>query len=329
MSVILEHAALSRSAARRRPALSAKALSTLSRLSDNNQRGDYLRSHDLLNAETVADLNAATQKELHSNTKNALSLARTAVLVARHLRDSALLAQCYRMEANVLSTRGEYQSAIELYNAALRLFSKVKDNEGAARTLTAVIQPYIMSGAYDRAFAVASQAQELLLKLGDDRRLARLENNIGNIYHRQDKFPEALAHYKRAYTGLLPYGDSEEITISLNNMSMCLISMNDFDRALSTYVQAKELLQGRDLPLIQLITDYNIAYLHYMRGDYSRAIEMLRSARADGERIGYDYLVALCCLDLSDIYVELNLCAEAAEAAEKGHLLFQKLQIGY
>jgi CHAT domain-containing protein/Flp pilus assembly protein TadD len=329
MSVSLPHAALSRSAARPRAALSAKALSTLSRMSDDNQRGDFLRSQELLHAQTVADLNAATQKELHANTKNALSLARAAVLVARHLRDRVLLAHCYRLEANVLSTRGDYQSAIGLYNAALRLFAKAKDNEGTARTLTAVIQSYIMSGAYERAFRSASQAQDLLLALGDDRRLARLENNIGNIYHRQDKFAEALTHYKSAYTGLLPYGDSEEITISLNNMSMCLIGMNDFDRALSTYVQAKELLEGRDLPLIQLITDYNIAYLHYMRGDYSRAIEILKSARADGERIGYDYLVALCCLDLSDIYVELNLCAEAVEAAEKGHFLFQKLQIGY
>jgi CHAT domain-containing protein/tetratricopeptide (TPR) repeat protein len=329
MPVNLQRATVAEATAQRRSGLSSKTLATLSRMTDDNQRGNFLRSHDLLHAQTVHGLNEATQKELHANTKNALSLARAAVLVARHLRDNALLAQCYRVEANVLSTRGEYQSAIDLYNVAFRLFGKTKDTEGAARTLTAIIQPYIMAGAYDRAFEAASQAQSILVKLGDGRRLARLENNIGNIYHRQDKFPEAIAHYKCAYQDLLPYGDCEEITISLNNMAMCLISTNDFSQALSTYEQASELLQGRDLPLIELITDYNIAYLYYMRGDYSRAIEMLKSARVDGERIGYDYLVALCCLDLSDIYVELNLCAEATEAAEKGHELFQKLQIGY
>ncbi len=124
-----------------------------------------------------------------------------------------------------------------------------------------------MLGAYDQAFKEADRARALFLKLGDFRRLARLENNIGNIYHRQDRFEEALAHYERAYQDLLPHGDGEELTISLNNMSMCLINMNDFARASWTYARAKELLRDRaDLPMFRLITDYNIAYLHYLRG---------------------------------------------------------------
>src|SRR5262249_35275838 len=111
---------------------------------------------------------------------------------------------------------------------------KIKDKEGAARTLTAAIQPHIMLGAYDKAFRSAERAQKAFQQLGDDRRLARLENNIGNIYHRQDPIAEALLHYEPAYQDLLPHGDSEELSISLNNMSMCLITMNDFPRALAT-----------------------------------------------------------------------------------------------
>src|SRR5262249_13231530 len=175
----------------------------------------------------------------------------------------------------------------------------------------------------------AERAQKAFRALGDQRRLARLENNIGNIYHRQDRFAEALIHYERAYQELLPFGDSEELTISLNNMSMCLITMNHFPPALATYRKAKQLLEAHDLPLIRLIADYNIAYLYYMRGDYGRAIEMLKSARLAAEKIGYTYLVALCYLDLSDIYVELNLSAEAQDVAEEGYLLFEKLEIGY
>src|SRR5581483_985109 len=98
-------------------------------------------------------------------------------------------------------------------------FSKLKDDEGTARTLTALIQPCIMLGDYARAFESAERAQRLLQKLGDQRRLARLENNIGNIYHRQDQFESALTHYENAYRGLLAYGDTVELAISLNNMS--------------------------------------------------------------------------------------------------------------
>jgi CHAT domain-containing protein len=309
--------------------ISVSLLSELGGISHPGKRTTFLRRHKLLQASVVGQLNAATLKEMRVNTDRALALAEAALHVARGLRRDDLTGQSYRAKANVLASAGKYQQAIQLYETALRLFTRLKDNEGIARTLTALIQPCIMVGEYDRAFQAAERAQELLRKLGDERRLARLENNIGNIYHRQDRFEEALVHYQNAYQSLLPYHDSEELTISLNNMSMCLITMNDFARALATYERARELLRGKDLPLIQLINDYNIAYLYYLRGDYRRAIEMLKSSRAAGERIGYRYLVALCYLDLSDIYIELNLSAEAQEVASQGWELFREQQIGY
>ena len=289
----------------------------------------FFRKHDLLRDELVLELNAATQQELRVNTKSALSLAEAAILVARLTRNVGFLAQSNRIKANVLAASGENQAAVELYDHSLALFEEANDQEGIGRTLTAAIQPHIMLGAYDRAFELAERAQQIFRGLHDQRRLARLENNIGNIFHRQDRFQEALVHYEHAYEQLLPHADSEELTISLNNMSMCLISLNNFAQALSTYERAKKLLEARDLPLIHLITDYNIAYLYYMRGDYRRAIEMLKGARIAAEKIGYTYLVALCYLDLSDIYVELNLSNEAQEVAEEGYLLFRSLDIGY
>ena len=75
--------------------------------------------------------------------------------------------------------------------------------------------------------------------------------------------------------------------------------------------------------------DYNIAYLYYLRGEYSRAIEMLLAARRACEESGDEYHVALCHLDLSEIYVELNLSEEARQIAREGFLRFQKLGIGY
>lgn len=34
------------------------------------------------------------------------------------------------------------------------------------------------------------------------------------------------------------------------------------------------------MPLLVMQADYNIAYLYFQRGEYSRAIEMLRAARS-------------------------------------------------
>ena len=310
--------------------LTSEDLARISALSTFEDRRKFLTDHkSLVSADVVAELNAATMKEFRVNTANALVLADTAIQVANILCRLELLAQSKRIKAHVLSERGEYVTAIALYNEAETLFQQAKDQEGVGRTVTAAIHPHIMVGDYDGAFALATKAQDIFSAMGDKRRLARLENNIGNIFHRQDRFEEALKHYEYAYEQLLPYADAEELAISLNNMSMCLISLNDFPKSLATYERAKYLLLDHDIPLIHLTTDYNIAYLYYLRGDYRRAIEGLKSARIAGDKIGDKYLVALCYLDLSDIYVELNLSSEVHDIAHHGYQLFRELEIGY
>src|SRR4029077_892385 len=149
------------------------------------------------------------------------------------------------------------------------------------------------------------------------------------IYHRQDRFEESIAHYERAYTQLMPYKDTEGIAVVLSNMAVCLISLNDFPRALATYQGARFFCQQNKMPLLVAQADYNIAYLYYLRGEYSRAIEALYAARRACEAIGDAYHFALCHLDLSDIYLELNLSEEAREIAHEGFLRFQKLGMGY
>src|SRR5437773_6097060 len=112
-------------------------------------------------------------------------------------------------------------------------------------------------------------------------------------------------------------------------MAVCLISLNDFPRALATYQRARAFCQKHNMPLVVAQADYNIAYLYYLRGEYSLAIEALFATRRSCEVTGDAYHLALCHLDLSDIYLELNLSEEAREMAHEGFLRFEKLGLGY
>src|SRR5258707_5234846 len=112
-------------------------------------------------------------------------------------------------------------------------------------------------------------------------------------------------------------------------MAMCLINLNDFPRCLNCYQKARELCIRYDLPRLRDQADYNIAYLYYFRGEYSRAIEMLLATRRSCETSGDVYRFALCHLDLSDIYLELNLSEEAREMAHEGFQRFEKLNMDY
>jgi len=305
-------------------------IAEMGQLSTEAARRKFLAKHKkLIRQEIVEQLAKLVVQKVRVSTQEALHLAEAAVLIAKRLRRKEAVALSLRAKANALYSSGDNRTAIEHHQQAFQLYEKLGNWNEAARTLSSSIQPMILLGEYDQAFHAAERAREIFASLNDHWRLARLEINIGNIYHRQDRFEESIAQYERAYTGLMPYKDTEGIAVVLSNMAVCLISLNDFPRALATYQRARSFCQENNMPLLVAQADYNIAYLYYLRGEYSRAIEALYATRRACEATGDAYHFALCHLDLSDIYLELNLSEEAREIAHEGYLRFEKLGMGY
>ncbi len=305
-------------------------LDELGKLSSEPARRKFLAQHkNLIRQKTIEQLAQLVVQRVRVSTQEAFHLAEAAVLIAKRLRGKEALALGLRAKANALYSSGDNRAAIEHHQQSFRLYESLGNWNEAARTLSSSIQPMILAGEYDMAFQAAERAREIFSRLNDPWRLARLEINVGNIYHRQDRFEESIAHYERAYTQLMPYKDTEGIAVVLSNMAVCLISLNDFPRALATYQGARFFCQQNKMPLLVAQADYNIAYLYYLRGEYSRAIEALYAARRACEATGDAYHFALCHLDLSDIYLELNLSDEAREIAHEGFLRFEKLGMGY
>jgi CHAT domain-containing protein len=302
----------------------------LGRLSSDAARRKFLSRHPkLIRQSTIEQLAQLVVQRVRVSTKEALYLAESAILIAKRLRRKAAQALALRAMANALYSTGDYRAAIEHHQRAIHLYESLRAWKEMARTLSSSIQPMILVGEYDQAFRAVERAREIFSRLEDRWRLARLEINVGNIYHRQDRFEESIAHYENAYRDLMPYKDAEGIAVVLSNMAVCLISLNDFPRALATYQRARAFCHEHNMPLLVAQADYNIAYLYYLRGEYSHAIEALYAARRACEATGDAYHFALCHLDLSDIYLELNLSEEAREMAHEGFLRFEKLGMGY
>lgn len=305
-------------------------IAELGQLSSEPARRKFLWRHKtLIGQDVVEQLAQMVVQQVRVSTQEALHLAEAAVLIAKRLRRKEFLALGLRAKANALYSSGDNRSAIEHHRQAFQIYESLGIWKEAARTLSSSIQPMILLGEYDQAFQAAERAKEIFTRLKDPWRLARLEINVGNIYHRQDRFEESISHYERAYADLMPYKDAEGIAVLLSNMAVCLISLNNFPRALATYQGARTFCQQNNMPLLVAQADYNIAYLYYLRGEYSRAIEALYAAQRACEQTGDAYHFALCHLDLSDIYLELNLSEEAREMAHEGFLRFEKLGMGY
>jgi CHAT domain-containing protein len=301
-------------------------------LSHRHQRIEFLSRHkELLRHDAVSQLTAFVPRLAKSDTSKALPVAEIALVIARRLRNTESLAQSLRAKANALYALGRNRAAISHHRRALMLFRSLDNAEQVARTLSSSIQPLILLGHYDLALAAAREAQSIFEKGGNWWRFARLELNLGNIYDRQDRIQDALKCYEQAYgyLSLRAEEDPEGVAVALHNMAVSYVRLNDFRRGLTTYEQARDFARTHDLPILVGQADYNIARLHYLRGDYHRALSMLRGARDTCSSSGDKYHVALCHLDLSEVYLEFKMSAEAAEAAEQAMASFRQLGMQY
>ena len=313
----------------RKAPLSEKLLGELASLKNAVARSRFLARRKLYDEDVAKELNDIARARLRVDTRQALALVESAILIARHLGNQEVLGRALRSKGNGLSILGDNRRGLAFHTRAIKIFRRMGDQTEEARTLIPSIQPLILLGRYDEAFEAAAAAKRVLTELGDVQRLAHVEINVGNIYHRQDRFEEGLACYERAYEALIPFRDSEGLAVALYNMAVCLITLNNFSRALASYQRAREMCVEQGMALLVTQADYNIAYLYYLRGEYGRAIEMLRATREECKRNGDAYVLALCDFDLSEIYLELNLSTEALETAHDGYERFQKLGMGY
>ncbi len=302
----------------------------LARLPDQASQKDLLnRFPEYIDMQFVTQLAEAVRSAVRVDVQRALGLAEAALAIARELRTNEALALALRAKANAEWFMGECKSAVKLFDEAAMLFERTGNRSEVARTLSSSIQSLALLGEYDSAFGAAAKAREIFTALGEDWRVARLDINVANIYHRQNRYAEALATYEAAYTRLLPHRDMEGIGVALHNMAVCLIALDDFEGALDTYRRLREFCEQHEMPLLVSQADYNVAYLYYLRGDYTKALGLLRSTRETCRKNGDTYHLGLCDLDQSEIYLELSLVDEAAEMAQNSLDHFQQLGMGF
>jgi len=301
----------------------------LADLQTESSRIDFIVNLGLLSPSVVKQLDDAVAALIRVDLKKANKLAEAAVTIADTLGDTESQAHALRAKANALWFLGDNRQASELHARAVALFERAGSAIEAARTLSSSIQPLILLGEYARAHAAADKARAIFSAAGETARLARLEINVGNIFHRQDRFQEALACYKNAYSELLLVKDLEGIFCALHNIAACLTMLDEFAEAMSVYEHVRNFCLVHDMPLELARTDYHIAYLYYVRGQYGRAIEMLRPLHEAARSAGDQRRAALCLLDLSQIYLELNFNQEAGDLAQEAFTAFERLGMGY
>ncbi len=279
--------------------------------------------------ETVESLADEIPRRGRVDLAEAERLSDAAAWLAERLDDDYARGRSHRATGHVLALQGHFEDALHRYGQAVDAFERSGRAQDLAITLSGALQPLIYLGRYEEADAWAARARRIFVRAGDRLRLARLDSNAGNIRLRQDRFDEALVLYRRAHRVFQAGDHVADAAVTLRNMAVCYTGLDAFPKALATYRRAREYCERQNLPQLVAEADYNIAYLHFLRGDYERALAFYDSARTACARLGDHYHQALCDLDQSELYFELNLRREGAELAQRALARFQALKVGY
>lgn len=289
----------------------------------------FSRHPEQLSRSTVDKLCARSLEQLRIDLGRAEAAASSAHWVAAELDDSYCLGKSSRALANVRVLQRDSHGALEFSKAAVDHFATAGDEKQEAITRSSAIQSLINLGHYERAVEWIERARSIFRAQGDDLHLARLELNTGALWARRDQPADALESFRAALEILRRVGSAEDIGVCLRNIAVSLQDLHKLAAAEEAYVEAREYLASHDLPLLALEVDYNVAYLYYLRGEYVRAIKHFESGRRRSEELGDRHHQSLSDLDLSEVFLELNLIQEAASLAGRAAEGFSELGMEY
>ncbi|MCG8454744.1 MAG: CHAT domain-containing protein, partial [Holophagales bacterium] len=295
----------------------------------DERRRFFERRPDLATVSLVEQACSEVVRQAKIDAERAIELAGSARYLADLVDDDSSRALAARAGANAHHFSGDYEAAQELYSEALGLFERIGESVAAAITRSSALHNLAYLGDYEQVFAWERAARATFEKVDDRLRLAILDHNYGNVLHRQARWQEALERYDAAHEELARLGRAEEAAVCLNNVAACYVDLHHPEAALEIYRRNRAYCREQGLARLVMVVDYHMAYLSYLRAEYTEAIQRFLVARRQAEETGDQVQQALCELDLSEIHLELEMVDEAADLAQSAFDRFDRLKMPY
>ena len=241
-------------------------------------------------------------------------------------------ALAWRAAGNALQLMNRFESALARYDCAISFLQDTaspKQTEELGRTLHAKVGLLIFTSRFDEALKCAAQSRSIFEGMGDRHRLARLDVNLSHLYHRLDRHPMVLECAERALPVLREINDCEGLMAASLNAAVASTVMHQFELAETRYHEALVLAGKLGLASVARQCRYNIAYLEYLAGNSSGALDKIVSLRSEFAAAAEERHVCLCWLDEAEILLEIGNIHGAQDAARRAKHAALSLDLGF
>ncbi len=257
----------------------------------------------------------------------AVSIARDAVRLATQAANADLLLEAHDMLRYGLTANEQSLEALPYYELVIAGYEARENFAKASRVRIGYVEALLNTGRYDEAFNVAKIAEKCLKENRDNQGYARLCNGVANAYSRLGQHERSREYYAIAADVFEEMGDRAALAKVYLNLGYVLYCLDKYEQSDAMYEHAEQVGREMRLDTLEEQAKYNRAYLHYLRGHYSQALQGFSRIRQ--QLISSSRHLALCDLDEAEIYLQLNLSKEAASLANRTIEQFRQIGLRY
>jgi CHAT domain-containing protein len=257
----------------------------------------------------------------------AVSIAEDAVRLATEAANAELLLQAHDMLRYALTANEQSLEALPYYEQVIAGFEARGNLARASRVRIGYVEALLHSGRYNDAFSVARIAEKWLKENGDDAAYARLCTGVANAYSRLDQHQRSSEYYAIAARVFEDINDRSALAKVYLNLGYVLYRLDRFEESDTMYERAEQVGHELRLEALEEQAKYNRAYLHFLRGLYTKALQGFSRIRE--QLTSSSRHLGLCDLDEAEIYLQLNLSKDAATLAKRAIERFSDIEMRY
>jgi CHAT domain-containing protein len=213
-------------------------------------------------------------------------------------------------------TRSRFEHAVEDLDTAAKLFRSIGKPADAAQTEVAKLIALGLVGRYDEADRTGRAALRTFEKAGDQLAAGKIEMNLSNVAARRERHLAAEAFALSALRRFKKLGERSWQTMAENDLANTYSEMNDFRKAERYFAMAAESARAAGMRLTEAEIEASMGNLELFRGRSGDALRLLELSRQKYEELQMPHQTAIAELEISEVYVELNLIDEAVSTLE-------------
>lgn len=230
-------------------------------------------------------------------------------------------------EAEQLRNQGKVEvtaDAIAKYEAAVKLYSDLKDPRGSALCMYGLGAVHQNVGQNLKALEDYEQSAQLWREANDSSARANTLNSLGLVCDELGRKEESLAYYNRALVIFRTIGDKREIANTLANVGKLNVSLGRHATALRLFNESLKVFQalGQLRESAAILT--NLSVVQESLGNYDEAIARTTDGLQLQRRLGDKKGEAYALVSIANVHFALGSFGKALATYGEALIMFQE-----